>query len=243
MQEKKYFFLSGFISVSLYLVLCASFLLYINAPKTKKFDSLSKETVIELEIITRESTQKTVAKKSPKQEKIVKKSTSRSNKQKANFKSLFANVKTKAKKVASKDVNAVKENSDPSRFKSKFQKQRKTDNTSVSKLLSDVKTSTNKPRQVVNNKGEQHPYFSKISQILTDKWNKKYLEKGLKAKVLVMISNDGKLLSYSFIKYSYNSRYDESLKEFLEEQKNVIFPTHNINNKVDIILNFESKDT
>ena len=32
-------------------------------------------------------------------------------------------------------------------------------------------------------------------------------------------------------------------KEFLEEQKNVIFPTHNINNKVDIILNFESKDT
>lgn len=242
MQEKSYFYLSGFISVSVYLALCASFLLYINAPKPKKFDSFSKTTVLELELISTKSNERKVAKKSvQKQQEVVKKSTSKSSKQRAvNAKSLFAKVKTTAKKVVEKEIHTVKESIDPSRFKSKFQKQKKTDNSSVSKLLSDVKTTTNMPKNNASAKGETHEYFSKVKEILWQRWNPRLLEEGLVVKVLVMITNSGKF-DYRIVKYSKDERFDESLKEFLESQKNEAFPTHKINTKVDIIINFKSE--
>ncbi|XPV54518.1 MAG: TonB C-terminal domain-containing protein [Halarcobacter ebronensis] len=175
-----------------------------------------------------------------KQEKIIKKSTSQSNKQKADFKSLFANVKTKSKKVVEKDTTTQKASIDPSRFRSKFQKEKSTDNLKVSKLLNDVKTSTNRPVVNSTSKGEEHEYFSKIKQILWERWNPKLLEDGLVVKVLVMITNSGDF-DYRVIKYSNDVRFDESLKEFLNSQVRETFPTHNINSKVDIIINFKSE--
>ncbi len=240
MKERNYFYLSGFISVSIYLLIIASFFIYVNAPKAKKYDSV-KTTVLELELISTKSDRKRVAKKTvQKKQEIVKKSTSKSHKQAANFKSLFANVKTKAKKTVEKEVNTVKESIDPSRFKSKFQKQKKTDNSSVSKLLNDVKTTTNMPKTAASGKGEKHEYFSKIKQILWERWNPRLLEEGLGVKVLVIITNDGSF-DYRIVKYSKDERFDESLKEFLESQKSETFPTHKINTKVDIIINFKSE--
>ncbi|PLY04584.1 MAG: TonB C-terminal domain-containing protein [Arcobacter sp.] len=240
MREKGYFYLAGIISVTVYLAICASFLIYINAPKPKKYDS-AKTTVIELELISTKSNERRVAKKTvEKQQEIVKKSTSKSHKQSADFKSLFAKVKTSAKKIVEKDVNAVKESIDPSRFKSKFEKQKKTDNTSVSKLLNDVKTTTNMPKIAASGKGEENEYFSKIKQILWERWNPRLLEDGLEIKVLVMITNSGSF-DFRIMKYSKDERFDESLKEFLESQKSEIFPTHKINTKVDIIINFKSE--
>ncbi len=241
MQDKNYFYLSGVISVSIYLIFGFLFLFYINAPAPKKFDINTKTTVLELELISTKSTEKKVAKKSEsKQEKIVKKSTSQSNKQKADFKSLFANVKTKSKKVVEKDTTTQKASIDPSRFRSKFQKEKSTDNLKVSKLLNDVKTSTNRPVVNSTSKGEEHEYFSKIKQILWERWNPKLLEDGLVVKVLVMITNSGDF-DYRVIKYSNDVRFDESLKEFLNSQVRETFPTHNINSKVDIIINFKSE--
>lgn len=241
MQDKNYFYLSGIISVSIYFIVGFFFLLYISAPTAKKFDINTKATVLELELISTKSNEKKVAKKSEKvEEEIVKKATSRSDKQQADFKSLFANVKTNTNKVVEKDVSTQQASIDPSRFKSKFEKEKKSDNTQVSKLLSDVKTTTNQP--VVNSasKGEEHEYFSKIKQILWERWNPKLLEDGLVVKVLVMISNNGEF-DYRVIKYSNDIRFDESLKEFLNAQTKEVFPTHNINSKVDIIINFKSE--
>lgn len=241
MQRTGYFFLSGFLSISVYLAICVSFLIYVNAPKPKKFDS-SKTTVLELELISTKAQEKKVAKKTVQKEpEIVKKATSRSHKQKAvDAKSLFANVKTKAVKKTEKVVTTAKESIDPSRFKSKFQKQKKTDNTNVSKLLNDTKTTTNMPKTSSSGKGEKHKYFSQIKEILWQRWNPRLLEPGLVVKVLVMITNDGRF-DYRIMKYSSDERFDESLKEFLEIQKNESFPTHKINTKVDIIINFKSE--
>jgi hypothetical protein len=242
MQEKGYFYLSGVISFSFYICICAFFLFYINSPKAKKFDSITKTTVLELEIISTKSDKRRVSKKSKeKQEEIVKKSTSKSHKQKAvDAKSLFAKVKIKAKKTVEKTVTTEKASIAPSRFKSKFQKQKKTDNVSVSKLLNNTKTSTNRPVTDSTGKGEQHEYFSKIKQILWTRWTPRLLEDGLLVKVLVMITNDG-TFDYRIMRYSKDIRFDESLKEFLDAQKNESYPTHKINSKVDIIINFKSE--
>ncbi|TLP36850.1 TonB C-terminal domain-containing protein [Arcobacter arenosus] len=243
MEKKGIFYLSGFLSITVYLAICFSFLLYIYAPKPKKYDS-SKTTVLELELISTKATEKKVAKKSvqkPEPKEVVKKSTSRSNEQKGvDAKSLFAKVKTTAKKVVKENTSTVKESLDPSRFKSKFQKQKKTDNLNVNKLLNDTKTTTNMPKTSATSNGEEHEYFSKIKEILWQRWNPSLLEAGLTVKVLVMITNDG-VFDYRVMKYSSNDRFDQSLKEFLESQKNESFPTHKINSKVDIIINFKSE--
>ena len=240
MREKVYFLLSGVLSASIYISICVFFLFYINAPKPKKFDS-AKTTVLELELISTKSNERKVAKKTVKKvEEVVKKSTSKSHKQAADFKSLFAKVSTKAVKKTEKTTNTVKESIDPSRFKSKFQKQKKTDNSSVSKLLNDSKTTTNMPKTSSSGKGEKHEYFSKVKEILWQRWSPKLLEEGLVVKVLIMITNSGNF-DYRIIKYSRDERFDESLKEFLESQKNESFPTHKINTKVDIIINFKSE--
>ena len=242
MQQKTYFLFSGIISISIYLALCFSFLMYINAPKIKKFDS-SKVTVLELELISLKSNEKKIAKisKTKEEVEIVKKSTSISQEQKSiNAKSLFAKVETKSKKVIEKETTTVKESIDPSRFKSKFQKLKKTDNISVSKFLNDSKTTSTIQKQSSSTNGEEHKYFSKIKEILWQKWNPRLLESGLIVKVLVMITNDG-VFDYRVMKYSRDERFDQSLKEFLESQKQEKFPTHKINTKVDIIINFKSE--
>jgi len=240
MKVKPYFLLSGIVSVSIYLVICISILSYINTPKPKKYD-LAKTTVLELELISTKAPEKTIAKKSDNiEEKIIKKATSKSSKQGSDFKSLFAKVKTKAKKTVDKNINAPKESISPSRFKSKFEKQKKTDNVKVSKLLNDIKTTTNLSKTVASSDGEKHEYFSKIKQILWERWRPRLLEDGLVVKVLVMITNDGEF-DYRIMRYSNDERFDESLKEFLNNQINENFPTHKINTKVDIIINFKSE--
>jgi len=240
MEEKGYFYLGGFLSIGLYLIICVSFLFYVSAPKAKKYDS-NKTTVLELDLISTKADEKKVAEKSVKKiENIVKKSTSASIKKTADFKSLFANVKTSAKKIAQKDLNAEKESIDPSRFKSKFQKQKKTDNKSISKLLNDVKTSTNMATTSSTSNGEHDEYFSQIKEILWKRWNPILLEEGLVVKVLVKISSTGKF-DYRIMKYSNNVRFDQSLKEFLDSQLQELFPRPKINSNVDIIVNFKSE--
>jgi len=241
MQKKNYFYLSGVISFSIYLLCCFSLLLYINAPKPKKYDAFSKTTVLELELVSTKDTKNRVEKKVEKKvEKVVKKSTSKSNEKKADFKSLFANVKTKAKTVTEKEVNNVQASSDPSRFKSRFEKQKKSENISVSKLLSDIKTTT-KMSISTSSEHKSDPYYSKIYEILASRWTPTVLGANLEAKVLVIISSSGGF-DYRFIKYSKNEMFDNSLKSFLESQRGESYPPHNKGSKTEIEVLFKSKE-
>ncbi|XPV69457.1 MAG: energy transducer TonB [Halarcobacter sp.] len=241
MQQKNYFYISGVISIVFYLSVCTLLLLYINAPKPKKYDAFSKTTVLELELVSTKDSKNRVEKKVEKKiEKVVKKSTSKSSEKKADFKSLFANVKTTSKKTTKEEVNNVVASADPSRFKSKFEKQKKSNNISVSKLLSDIKITT-KMSISTSSEHKNDPYYSKIYEILASRWTPIVLGTDLEAKVLVIITNSGKF-DYRFIKYSNNDRFDESLKVFLDSQKSIPFPPHNKGAKTDIEVLFKSKE-
>lgn len=241
MQQKNYFYISGVISIVLYLSFCTLLIFYINAPKPKKYDAFSKTTVLELELVSTKDTKNRIEKKVEKKiEKIVKKSTSKSSEKKADFKSLFANVKTKAKSISKQEVNNVVASSDPSRFKSKFEKQKKSENISVSKLLSDIKTTT-KMSISTSSEHKNDPYYSKIYEILASRWAPTALASNLEAKVLVIITSDGGF-NYRFIKYSNDDRFDNSLKKFLDSQKNIPYPSHNKGAKTDIEVLFKSKE-
>lgn len=242
MEKNSFFYISGLISLTFYLIFCFAILLYINQPKPKKFDSV-KTTVLELELISTNSKKKSVSKKSTTKNKQVKvqKSTSKSSEQKSvDAKSLFANVKTKAKKVIKEETHTVNESIDPSRFKSKFEKLKKSENIKINDLLTNPKVETKMPTITTPGSGKQHEYYSKIKEILWQRWNPAFLEAGLVVKVLVMITNSGQF-DYRIMKYSSDDRFDESLKEFLNKQINEYFPPHTIDSQVDIIINFKSE--
>ncbi len=242
--KKDYFYLSGLIAFSFYFVCFLLFAWYLNTPEVKKFDAFTKNTVLELEIMildTKELSKrnKTDVKDTKKSHEVVKKSTSRSAKQNNNVKSLFANVKTKKAQVLDKEVNNVIKSEVSSRFKSKFEKQRKSSTVSVSKLLDSVKTKA-AVMASTDSKNNRDPYFSKIYELLSSRWQPMLIVDGLSAKVIVMISSDG-TFNYRFLQFSGDERFDDSLRTFLDTQRSETYPTHDRGSTQEIEVKFGSQ--
>ncbi|WP_419769330.1 MAG: energy transducer TonB [Candidatus Marinarcus sp.] len=246
MTDKNYFYFSGFIACGFYVLVCLLFFLYLQAHNVKKFDAFSKVTVLELEILSNDQTEKTAEQVTPSDVKnsdlaqdIVKKSTSKSIKETANVKSLFANVSVNSDDVNKEDVLNVEKNAVASRFKSKFEKQRKSESVSVSKLLENVKLKTSK-LTFSESKNQNDPYYSKIYEIISSRWQPSSIVDNLSAKVVVTIYSDGKF-EYTFISDSGDETFDASLKAFLDEQTTLTYPTHDKGNKTDIEIIFKAK--
>ena len=246
-DDKSNFYLSGVLAFGLYLLFLLLCALYIKTQDVNKFDAVSKVTILELDIIieqkdkvdkkpVKNSTTQINTKKS---NEIVKKSASKSAKKRSNLKSLFAKVKTKAPKIAQKEVLNVTNSTVTSRFKSKFEKQQKSKNISVSKLLDSVesKSSVSVPTDAKN---KNDKYYSKIYELLASRWKPGLIIDGLSAKVLVIISSSGNF-DYKFLKYSNDSRFDDSLKEFLENQKLDRYPKHDRGSKQEIAVTFTAQ--
>ncbi len=246
MSDKKFFYVSGILSFSFYCLFFLLFILYVKSHNIKKIDAFSKTTVLELNIIMddkpkqEEQTIKNMVKNTEQSEEIVKKSTSKSVKTTANVQSLFANVSVASQNVKKEVINNTEKNLVSSRFKSKFEKQSKSESVSVSKLLDNVKQNSSK-LLVSDTANQSDPYYSKIYELLASRWNPRVIIDDLSAKVVITIYSNGKF-EFSFLQYSGNSLFDDDLQNFLNEQTMVLYPTHNKGNKTDIEIIFKSKE-
>jgi len=248
MANKQELIYSAIAAISIYVILILSFLVYVKTSEVKKINAAVKTTVLQLDVILdspREKTEKITIKSDVKNrdiaKKVVKKTTSVSVKQRSNLKSLFANVKTNIKKVSKDKVLNVKNSSIASRFKSKFEKEKKTKNITLSKLSEKVESKSNH-KNVSMDKAEdkQDPYYTKIYQILSSRWNPTIFVNDLKSKVNITIFNNGKF-SFNFIQYSGNNGFDNQLKEFLNNETQKGYPVSPKNKTVNIEITFQSK--
>lgn len=240
MQNQTSFIISGIIAFSVYAALCFIVLFYIMSPTPKTYNLKPSSTVLELDMIVEKSDKKMVEKKQEKKiekEVVQEKTASASNEKRPDLKSLFANVKDTAKTVAKEEVNNVEKSMDPKRFKSKFEKEKKSSNIKIDKLLDDEKTTTN-AKSSNSAKGEEtDEYFSQVSDLLSV-WMP--IGSGLKAVVLVMIDLNGRF-EYRFVKTSGDEAFDASLKGFLDEQRNVPYPKPTKDKAVRINVDFKSE--
>jgi len=241
-RPEKSYLLSGFLSISFYLTCIFLLLLYLNKSETKKIDAMSKNTVLQLEIIVdktekkiRKSTSKNKKVEIKKEEKIVKKSKSVSITKTADVKSLFSKVTTKAKKIEKKTVSNVKKSVVSSRFRSNFEKQKKQNNVKVSNILDDV-TVKSKPNIAMDSKHTKDPYFSKIYELLIQRWNALTFGE-FSSKVTITITSAGRFDYSSFVS-SGNDLFDATLKEFLENQKLELYPPYTKGSKTEITVVF-----
>ena len=243
MQKKSFFLISGIISFSFYIFLCFIIIFYLTKPSIKEFTPKIQSTVLELDVIVEKSDKKRIEKKEDKkivkEEIIVEKATSQSAEKKPDLKSLFANVKTNTKKVATKEINNVEKSIDPKRFKSKFEKEKKSSNVKLDKLLNDKKTTTNVKSSSKTKSKENNEYFSKVFKLL-DAWVPLVRDDNQISIVLITITPNGKF-SYKFKKYSRNNDFNISLKAFLEEQINIVYPKPKLGKSVTIEVEYKTK--
>jgi hypothetical protein len=142
-------------------------------------------------------------------------------------------------KVHKKNISTVKKSSISSRFKSKFEKERKVEKLELSKLSIDRLNIKDK-NIITESKNDNDPYFSKIYKILTQRWQPIIFYNDLSAKVLLFISSKG-IFSYQFIQYSNNSGFDTQLKEFLDKESLKRYPISPKGNSIKIEILFQSK--
>ena len=240
MQNNFSFIVSGAIAIFIYLSICFFVLFYIMSPVPDTINMTPTSTSIELDMIVEKAEKKMVERKVDKiieKEEVKEKSTSASNEKKPDLKSLFANVKETAKTVAKEEVNNVEKSIDPKRFKSKFEKEKKSSNIKIDKLLDDEKTASNTKTSNSAKGEETDEYFSKVSDLLSV-WMP--IGSGLKAIVLVMIDLDGKF-DYRFVTTSGDEAFDTSLRGFLDEQKNVPYPKPTKDKAIRINVDFKSE--
>ena len=241
MQNNFSFILSGIIAFSFYAFLCTLVIFYIASPTPRTYDLKSASSTIELDMITEiadkkmveKKTEKIIEKEAVKEEKVA----SASNEKRPDLKSLFANVKETAKEVAKEEVNNIEKSIDPKRFKAKLEKEKRSNNIKIDKLLEDEKTATNVKSTNANKGQETDEYFSKVQELL-DVWNP--VGTGLKAVVLIMIDLDGRF-DYRFVTKSGDENFDSSLKAFLEAQRNVAYPKPTKDKDIKVNVNFRSE--
>ena len=240
MQNNSSFIVSGIIAFSLYLCLCFSVLFYIMSPEQNMINITPTSTSIELDMIVEKAEKKMVERKVEKiieEKEVVEKQTSAQQEKKPDLKSLFANVKETAKTVTKEEVNNIQKSIDPKRFKSKFEKEKKSSNIKIDRLLEDEKTASNTKSTNAAKGVETDEYFSQISEMLSA-WVP--VGSGLKAVVLIMIDLDGRF-DYRIVTNSSDEGFNSSLKAFLEEQKNVAYPKPTKDKDIRINVDFKSE--
>ena len=240
MENKFSFILSGIIAFSFYVFICVLIMYYLFSPIPKTLDLKSTSMTIELDMITEKAEKKMVEKKTEKiieKEAVKENEASVSNEKKPDLKSLFANVKETAKTVTKEEVNNIEKSIDPKRFKAKLEKEKRSNNIKIDKLLEDEKTATNTKSTNANKGQETDEYFSKVQELL-DVWNP--VGTGLKAVVLIMIDLDGRF-DYRFVTGSGDENFDSSLKAFLEAQRNVAYPKPTKDKDIKVNVNFRSE--
>lgn len=242
---------SAFLAFGSYLLLILLILLYMSVDDVKEFKTVSKNTILELEVIVIKD--KKVEKKAITKQKnivntkiaksVVKKSASTSVKKRTNLKSLFADVSTKARVTKKQKVSTVKKSTVASRFKSKFEKESKKEKVSVSKLTDTkkIKTSKSVPIKNNNNSSVDDKYLDKINAIFMERYNQLLRISGFEAIVNIFINSSGKF-TYNIIQYSDDGAFNSQLELFLEKQRAFSFPSHPDKNSYGIKITFSTKD-
>ena len=230
-MDKRYnLLISAFIAIGVYILIILLFIIYLESSKVKKFELISKDTILELELIIEktEDKQNVVTKinnKQSKTKKIIKRSTAVSAKKKTDLKSLFARVSTKSTNLKSAKVLNIRSNQVNSRFKSKYQKQKKNNNIKNSKLLNVKNKREMKKINLANNKGNYDKYYSKINNIILTRWYKYPIFKQNNYLLIAEITIDAKgNFSYYITSYSNNLIVDKAVKLFLQNEILSIYP-------------------
>ncbi|MDR1007861.1 MAG: TonB C-terminal domain-containing protein [Campylobacteraceae bacterium] len=213
--EKRFYIIGFYISLGLYIAIFIALAhMYGNAPDIlQRFTA--KENFLDIMLVERkqesgEDKTSTVT--------VIKQDSSPAaiQTQTMGVQDLFANIdETNLTKIGAKA-------STPSRLDGKENQPN-----NASKLLDKLTFKKQSTLTVTSaNSGIYDPFIGKIQDMLSEKWSETvYTVSGTYAQVEITINNRGDF-SYSIVSLSYNSNFNEKLKNFLDEMKSEVFPPY-----------------
>ena len=219
-NNSRYFYISGFISLSLFAFFLLSFIyMMFDASKNKTY-GYKKENYISVSIKINK-TKKTVKKSIKKT--IPQTSTTQTSKN-IDINNLFSDVWTK------KINNSVKK---PQNSKRIQEIQKKINTTkenkveSISRKLNELQTSdANTEQEVTSAASEVNEYLAKIQDIVYQHFDVPQNSEGNSVKTVIELDPFGKLIDFRVLSYSNNEALNQEVDRIKERLKNVVFPVN-----------------
>ncbi len=233
MDKKFNLTISVVIAICAYTLLLFLIVLYLKEYpiETKKFSSMPKETLIELDFVDKDNNQNEQVLKQElleSQENVIQDvSSSPDMKSVTNLKSLFSNISDIGTKKPVLDETTEKpQNQTMNRFKSKIEAENTTQKIELLKLI-DVKNGSNSAKSsiVATNKGNFDEYYSMINTYILRKWYNFPLLTDVNYLVTANITIDSSgNFSFVMLKFSGDNRVDGAIKLFLRNQSLEKYP-------------------
>lgn len=252
-MDKKLFSFSFLISSFIYFSLVFSFVYFISKnQQVKNIDAMSAQTVVvEIETKTQTEAQKQeVVEAKNNVEKILPPQKEQIE-SKPNAQKLFSDTKPLFSKEPFKEVQRddfarqiAKEDKKPEpqiQKKFEFIKEKRETSPDVSSAIREIESKKNQHSAQKNlSANNPDPYYSKIYELLNNRWNPSSLAQKLTSKVIVIINANGKF-DYVIVQKSSNASFNNQLFLFLESQKSVVYPPFKDGMQTSIEVNFTSE--
>ena len=247
-EERKLFFISGFVSIFLFALLLFLFLHMLFAKQKQHTYGLTKKNYISISLETLpQKTQRNHTKKVAKKKKVKKKVQHKRESVDAvsediDVDSLFNNVwtkkiDTKRKKKPKIDAKRIAE----IQKSVEISKERASNGFAMKKRVEDTHKKSNK---AASSAEEVNEYSAKIHAIVYDHFFPPPNTQGHQVKAVIELSPLGKVLDFRILNYSANEALNEEVDSIKERIRSVVFPKnpHNESARVVIILKPEEKE-
>ncbi len=221
MGERPYVLLPLCISIFLYCSIIFSIIFVISSHEqivkrytSKKDDFMEVSIVMKKKTATKSTMPKKPSESKPKTQELKKA-------KKVAFKSLFGKIKPEDLNISNEPKKRTKPKKSPLDLFNEPSKK-------ASELAKSLKLAISSSSKS-SSKGEYDKFRGKVQEILDEHWNS-LEDTGEVASALVKINIDMYgTFSYTIVNLSYNSTFNERLKEFLENMKDVQFPENTDN--------------
>jgi len=220
MDNQKYFYVSGFISLSLFGFFLSMFVIILFKVHDIKTYGMKKENYISVSIkLTPQKKSSNKAVSAPSKME----STSKAKNKNINVNSLFDDVwtqKIKHKKIQ-KEKNSKRINEIQKQLKLKKSNDVKSIQDTMNKFANNQDNSKDDASSTAN---EVNEYLAKIQAIVYDHFNVPQNSEGNSVKTVIELDAFGKVLDFRVLNYSSSVALNEEADKIKERLKNVVFP-------------------
>ncbi|MEK6659574.1 MAG: TonB C-terminal domain-containing protein [Campylobacterota bacterium] len=254
-KNNSYFYISGFISLSLFTIFSAIFLMAIVLSDKVKDYALQKDNFVSVSVnmVAAQSSEvkKTVDKPVEKEKKEVpvvekepeKETVTKTEKKEINIDNLFSEVKTKSIK---KTEEKVIEKEDKRVAQELSKKSTKSDETKVESITSKIQKINSENKSEKESKSstgnEVNEYLAKIKALVYENFTPPENTQNKVVKAVIELNAFGKVIDFRILTYSDNAAFNSECDKMKDKLKNVLFPKNPDNKSGVYVINLISQE-
>jgi protein TonB len=236
-KDNYYFYISGFISLSLFFLVLAGFSYMMFTGSEIKSYALDKKDFISISL----DMSKSSSDENSKSTIIEDITTPKQKEENLNIDDLFNDVSTreiKDNKVKTKKIDSKRYNEIARRVK--VSKENNVE--SLTKKIKSANSEDSNKNSNTSSADEVNEYLAKIQAIIYNNFNPPQNTQGKSAQIVIELSAIGKMTDFRILKPSDNESFNEELKKIKQRLRNIVFPNNPNNENYRLITKIISKE-